>query len=131
VQQKKSEYGNKGQGTPAMDGENRTMWIFEPHAAEQVFEDYVKEFGIEVVRDEWLDRAKGVKKDGDKIVSPSPRSAARLMRGRCSSTPPMKAISWPPRGAITTSAARRTASMARSTMASRSACCITAITSAR
>jgi hypothetical protein len=69
VQQKKSEYGNKGQGTPAMDGENRTMWIFEPHAAEQVFEDYVKEFGIEVVRDEWLDRAKGVKKDGDKITS--------------------------------------------------------------
>ena len=35
--QKQSEYGNKGQGTPAMDGENRTMWIFEPHAAEQVF----------------------------------------------------------------------------------------------
>ena len=69
VQQKKSEYGGKGQGTPAMDGENRTMWIFEPHVAEQVFEDYVKEFGLEVVRDEWLDRAKGVKKDGDKIVS--------------------------------------------------------------
>jgi len=68
-QQKQSEYGNKGQGTPAMDGENRTMWIFEPHAAEQVFEDYVKEFGIEVVRDEWLDRAKGVKKDGDKITA--------------------------------------------------------------
>ena len=69
VQQKQSEYGNKGQGTPAMDGENRTMWIFEPHAAEQVFEDYVKEFGIEVVRDEWLDRAKGVTKEGDKITS--------------------------------------------------------------
>jgi hypothetical protein len=67
--QKQSEYGNKGQGTPAMDGENRTMWIFEPHAAEQVFEDYVREFGIEVHRDEWLDRAKGVKKDGDKIVA--------------------------------------------------------------
>ncbi|MBL9177472.1 MAG: FAD-dependent oxidoreductase [Verrucomicrobiaceae bacterium] len=68
-QQKQSEYGNKGQGTPAMDGENRTMWIFEPSAAEKVFEDYVKEFGIEVVRDEWLDRANGVKKDGEKIVS--------------------------------------------------------------
>jgi hypothetical protein len=68
-QQKQSEYGNKGQGRPAMDGENRTMWIFEPHAAEQVFEDYIKEFGIEVVRDEWLDRAKGVKKDGDKITA--------------------------------------------------------------
>ena len=69
VQQKKSEYGGKGQGTPAVDGENRTMWIFEPHAAEQVFEDYVKEFGLEVVRDEWLDRAKGVKKDGDHITA--------------------------------------------------------------
>jgi hypothetical protein len=40
------------------------MWIFEPHVAEQIFEDYVKEFGIPVERDEWLDRAKGVKKEG-------------------------------------------------------------------
>lgn len=67
--QKKEEYGNKGQGTPAMDGENRTMWIFEPHAAERVFEDFVKEYQIPVVRDEWLDREKGVTKDGAKIVS--------------------------------------------------------------
>lgn len=67
-QQKKAEYGNKGQGTPAMDGENRTMWIFEPHVAEQVFEDYVKEFNIPVLRDEWLDRTKGVKKEGSRIT---------------------------------------------------------------
>ncbi len=67
--QKKTEYGGKGQGTPAIDGEQRTMWIFEPHAAEQVFEDYVKEFDIPTVRDEWLDRAKGVKKEGARIVS--------------------------------------------------------------
>lgn len=67
--QKKSEYGGKGQGTPAVDGENRTMWIFEPSAAEKVFEDYVKEFAIPVVRDEWLDRAKGVKKDGARITA--------------------------------------------------------------
>ena len=39
--QKRDEYGNKGQGTPAMDGEHRTMWIFEPHVAETVFEDFV------------------------------------------------------------------------------------------
>ena len=45
------------------------MWIFEPHVAEKVFEDYVKEFAIPVVRDEWLDRAKGVKKDGARIAS--------------------------------------------------------------
>ena len=67
-QQKKSEYGGKGQGTPAVDGENRTMWIFEPHVAEQIFEDYIKEFQIQVDRDEWLDRAKGVKKDGARIT---------------------------------------------------------------
>jgi hypothetical protein len=69
VQQKKAEYGNKGQGTPAMDGENRTMWIFEPSAAEKIFENWVKEHQIVVVRDAWLDRSKGVKKEGDRIVS--------------------------------------------------------------
>ncbi|WP_044198938.1 FAD-dependent oxidoreductase [Dyadobacter tibetensis] len=63
--QKKEEYGNKGQGTKAMDGAERTMWIFEPHVAEKVFEDFVGENKIEVLRDEWLDREKGVvMKDG-------------------------------------------------------------------
>jgi hypothetical protein len=67
--QKKEEYGGKGQGTPAVDGKQRTMWIFEPHAAEQVFEDFVRENQIPVVRDEWLDRDKGVKKENARIVS--------------------------------------------------------------
>ncbi|WP_430972079.1 FAD-dependent oxidoreductase [Sunxiuqinia rutila] len=69
VWQKHSEYGNKGQGTVAMDGENRTMWIFEPHVAEQVFEDFVKENNLTVYRDEWLDRENGVNKDGQQIIS--------------------------------------------------------------
>jgi hypothetical protein len=67
--QKKEEYGNKGQGTPAIDGAERTMWIFEPSTAEQIFEDFVKENSITVHRDEWLDRAKGVKKSGARITS--------------------------------------------------------------
>lgn len=67
--QKHSEYGNKGQGTPAMDGENRTMWIFEPHVAEQVFEDFIKESEIVVYRDEWLDREQGVVLKDNKIAS--------------------------------------------------------------
>lgn len=67
--QKHSEYGNKGQGTVAMDGENRTMWIFEPHAAEQVFEDFVRENKIQVFRNEWLDRKNGIKKNESKITS--------------------------------------------------------------
>jgi hypothetical protein len=69
VWQKHSEYGNKGQGTVAMDGENRTMWIFEPHVAEQVFEDFVSENNITVYRDEWLDRENGVVKTDGKIES--------------------------------------------------------------
>jgi hypothetical protein len=67
--QKRSEYGNRGQGTPAIDGEQRTMWIFEPHVAERIFDEFVKEFEIPVHRDEWLDRANGVKKSGARIVS--------------------------------------------------------------
>jgi hypothetical protein len=67
--QKKEEYGNKGQGTPAMDGAERTMWIFEPKVAEQVFEDFVKENNLKIYRDEWLDREKGVEKKDGRIVS--------------------------------------------------------------
>lgn len=69
--QRREEYGNKGQGTPAIDGERRTMWIFEPHVAEEIFEDLVREHGIPVHRDEWLDRSPGAgveKRDG-RIVS--------------------------------------------------------------
>jgi hypothetical protein len=67
--QKREEYGNKGQGTPAMDGEHRTMWIFEPRVAERVFEELVKEHGIPVHRNEWLNRQHGVKKAGARIAS--------------------------------------------------------------
>jgi FAD dependent oxidoreductase len=67
--QKQAEFGNKGQGTVALDQEARTMWIFEPHVAEQVYEAWVKELKIPVIRNAWLDREKGVKKQGDRIVS--------------------------------------------------------------
>lgn len=65
----RDEYGNRGQGTPAIDGENRTMWIFEPHVAEQVFEVYIREYNIPVYRDEWLNRESGVMKKDGRIVS--------------------------------------------------------------
>ena len=58
--EKKEEYGNVGQGTPAIDGNLKTMWIFEPHIAENVFEDFVKEYKIPVFRNEWLNRETGV-----------------------------------------------------------------------
>jgi FAD dependent oxidoreductase len=67
--ERREQFGAKGQGTVALDGENRTMWIFEPHVAEQVFEDFIREYKIPVVRNEWLNRKTGVKKSGASIVS--------------------------------------------------------------
>jgi len=67
--EKREQFGNRGQGTPAIDGERRTMWVFEPHVAEAVFEALVAENEIEVVRDEWLDRDKGVEKRDGRILA--------------------------------------------------------------
>jgi hypothetical protein len=67
--QKREEYGNQGQGTPAIDGEQRTMWIFEPHVAEKVFEGFIAEHNIPVHRDEWLNRGSGVAKTNGVISS--------------------------------------------------------------
>lgn len=67
--EKREEYGNKGQGTPAMDHGMRTMWIFEPHVAESVFEAWIREHKVPVVRDAWLDREKGVRMENGRIAS--------------------------------------------------------------
>ena len=67
--QNRDDYGNVGQGTPAIDGDKRTMWIFEPHVAEQVFEDFIKENNIRVFREHWLDSEHGVEMNDANIVS--------------------------------------------------------------
>jgi hypothetical protein len=79
--QKRSAYGNRGQGTPAMDGKERTMWIFEPHVAEQVFDDLINEHKINVYRDEWLNRETGVEKDLNRIRSITTLSG-RIYQGK-------------------------------------------------
>lgn len=53
----------------ASDAKNETWWVFEPHVAENVFEQFIDENQIEVLRDEWLDREKGVRMEGQRIVS--------------------------------------------------------------
>ncbi|MDR1290060.1 MAG: FAD-dependent oxidoreductase, partial [Planctomycetaceae bacterium] len=67
--QKMYEYANVGQGTKAMLHDDKTMWIFEPHVAEEVFDAWIVEQKIPVVRNAWLDRQNGVKKNGTKIIS--------------------------------------------------------------
>ncbi|MBL8229561.1 MAG: FAD-dependent oxidoreductase [Bryobacterales bacterium] len=73
--QKKEQYGNKGQGTEALDTTGRTMWIFEPHVAEKVYKEWIKELKIPIYRDSWLDRTGGVTKRGDRIT------AVRMLNG--------------------------------------------------
>ena len=68
-QQKRSEYGNKGQGHSAIDDTTQCAWVFEPHVAERIYDDWVKELNIPVIREALLDRASGVKKDGTRITS--------------------------------------------------------------
>lgn len=74
--QTRGEYGGHGQGSPAVDGASRTMWVFEPHAAEAVFEEWIAEAGVRVDRDEWLDRGHGVSREGQRI------SAIRTLTGK-------------------------------------------------
>ena len=68
--QKKEDFGNRNQSPPGKDGDAGTMWVFEPHIAEAVFEELVAEYEIPVQRDEWLDRApgKGVQIENGRIT---------------------------------------------------------------
>lgn len=67
--QKKEDYGGRGQGTPATDRDQRTMWIFEPHVAERIFEELIAEHKIPVFRERYLNRETGVVKRGANVVS--------------------------------------------------------------
>lgn len=67
--QQRSDFSNKGQGTKAMNESDQTMWTFEPHIAEKVYDEWTAELGIRVYRDEWLNRETGVEVKDGRIVS--------------------------------------------------------------
>ncbi|MEM8954092.1 MAG: FAD-dependent oxidoreductase [Verrucomicrobiota bacterium] len=67
--QSREGYGNRAQGHRASNNDKRTMWVFEPHVAEKIFEDLVAEFDIEVHRDEWLNREHGVSLDDNNRIT--------------------------------------------------------------
>lgn len=68
--QDQEEFGSKNQSRPETPDGPGTMWVFEPHVAEQIFEDLIREYDIPVMRDEWLDRtASGVTKTKGRIES--------------------------------------------------------------
>jgi FAD dependent oxidoreductase len=65
--QKKSNFNAKGQGTPAIDEKSKTMWVFEPHVAELIFDQWIADHKIKVYKNEWLDRNKKIDKKGTTI----------------------------------------------------------------
>ena len=67
--QKMAEYRASPVAARSMDDREKTMWHFEPHVAEAIFEAFVREHDIAVFRDEWLDRRNGVKKSQGRITS--------------------------------------------------------------
>jgi len=65
--QEKSSYKDGGQTRTG--AEEKTMWTFEPSAALSIMENWLKEKGIQVVRNEKLDRTSGVTKTNGAISS--------------------------------------------------------------
>ena len=70
IYQSRSSYNVGWQAGPGIQDSSQTMWTFEPHVAEEVFEQWLAEENITVVRNRWLDRsAAGVQKQGNRITS--------------------------------------------------------------
>jgi FAD dependent oxidoreductase len=63
-------------GQSATDPGEPAMWTFEPHVAEKIFEDFVRENHLNVLRRERLDLARAVEKSGARLT------AIRLESGR-------------------------------------------------
>ena len=81
--QSKASFGDRNQSPPGQNGDGATMWVFEPHVAEQIFEDLIREHRIPVYRGEYLDResSMGVIVNESRIDSIKTRSG-RSYRGK-------------------------------------------------
>ena len=66
-----------GQGVKA-ETNAAAMWVFEPHVAEAVFEDYVRAFHLDVRRGERLLRPGGAVREGDRLVALRTESGAEF-----------------------------------------------------
>lgn len=55
--------------TRMVNDSTKTLWSFEPSAAQSIYEAYLAEHEIPVFRDHWLDRVDGVVMDGQRITA--------------------------------------------------------------
>ena len=58
---------------------DKAMWVFEPHVAEKIMDDFVSKHKIKVVRDAWLNREKGVEMKDGKLTSITTLSGDRFV----------------------------------------------------
>jgi hypothetical protein len=58
-----------GQRTKAVDVPGQVMWVFEPHVAERVFNDMLREAKIDLVLNARLDLKNGIAKTGNGIAA--------------------------------------------------------------
>ena len=65
--QSRDEYKPGGQNKGTMGADS--MWTFEPSAALAILEGWEKRDGLDIRRNEWLDRENGVEKQDGRIVS--------------------------------------------------------------
>ena len=67
-QQKREEYVNRR--SAVNDPSEKTMWTFEPHVASKIYDDMLREVRdkVTVIKGERLDLAKGVVKQGTRII---------------------------------------------------------------
>lgn len=83
TQETRQQYGDSHVSPPLKEGGSPAMWVFEPHIAEAVFEDFVAESKIPLVREERLkrDSGRGVELKEGRIVSLTTESG-KTFRGR-------------------------------------------------
>jgi hypothetical protein len=71
----------RGQGVGKEEDGTATMWLFEPHVAEAIFDTWIAESGADLVREARLDRERGVVVERAAAAGPRIVSIATLAAG--------------------------------------------------
>jgi hypothetical protein len=131
--QPKQSFANREQsvsnGTVTAKDDRPTMWVFEPHVAEKIFDDWVAQQDIPVHRDRWLDRSSGGVTIRDGRIESFRTLDGQVYRGKMFIDATYEGDLMARPASITTSAASPIRRTANNTTASKPACCTMRTTS--
>ncbi len=77
-----ARFGNRNQSAPGKSDDGSTMWVFEPHVAEAIFDQMIAEYQIPVFRNEWLDRTKGGVTKSNRRITGFRTQSGKVFTGR-------------------------------------------------